>query len=139
MPGDIPEHIRMDRGTYNHVIVYTTPLSGQSQDCPPGRRGGPPGDQGRPDQPGPPDDRGRPEEPGRQSCPGNGASLGHSEDESGSVIPPGQSGFIDLAGRESPHHQDQLDLYVGWDFKPMPLTLEEALAGATSDTTITRP
>jgi penicillin G amidase len=55
------------------------------------------------------------------------------------VIPPGQSGFIDLAGRESPHYEDQLDLYVDWGFKPMPLTLEEALADATGDETISRP
>lgn len=65
-------------------------------------------------------------------------TLGHSESEAGSVIPPGQSGFIDLAGRESPHYEDQLALYVEWRFKPMPLTLDGALAQATSDRTIAR-
>jgi hypothetical protein len=56
----------------------------------------------------------------------------------GSVIPPGQSGFIDQLGREDPNYESQLDLYVEWRYKPMPTTLEGALALATSDQTITR-
>lgn len=89
LPGDVPDHIAMDRGTYNHVVVYQTPPTGS---------------------------------PG----------LGHAASRAGSVIPPGQCGFIDLAGRECPHYRDQLDLYVDWRYKPMPLSLREARAGAES-------
>lgn len=95
LPGDVADHIAMDRGTYNHVVVY---------------KGGPALD----------------------------GPLGQAASEAGSVIPPGQNGFVDLLGREGPHFEDQLALYVGWTYKPMPLTLEEALAIAESDVTLTR-
>jgi acyl-homoserine lactone acylase PvdQ len=94
-PGDVPDHISMDRGTYNHVVEY----------------------QDRPARTGP---------------------LGQSRSKAGSVIPPGQSGFIDLAGRESEHYEDQLALYVGWTYKPMPLTYADALRLAESETVIRR-
>ncbi|HVM20357.1 MAG TPA: penicillin acylase family protein [Egibacteraceae bacterium] len=39
---------------------------------------------------------------------------------SGSIISPGQSGFINQAGQQSPHYEDQHELYAGWQYKPMP-------------------
>jgi hypothetical protein len=94
-PGDVADHIQMDRGTYNHIVAYLNP-------------------------------------PG-------GTALGNAESTAGSVIPPGQSGFINQLGQEDSNYESQLDLYTEWRYKPMPTTLEEALAVATSDETITRP
>jgi penicillin amidase len=94
-PGDVVDHIFMDRGTYNHVIEYLTRPAGRG--------------------------------------------LGNSEIKAGSVIPPGQSGFLPPQGQESPHYEDQLSLYVEWRYKPMPMTLEEANAEKESEETITRP
>jgi penicillin amidase len=94
-PGDVADHIQMDRGTYNHIVAYLNPPSG--------------------------------------------TELGNADSMAGSVIPPGQSGFINQLGQEDPNYESQLDLYVEWRYKPMPTTLEEALAVATSDQTITRP
>jgi hypothetical protein len=86
----------MDRGTYNHVVVYTSPPSGTGV-------------------------------------------LGESGVEHGSVIPPGQSGFISLVLlQEDAHYQDQSPLYLEWKYKPMWMTLEEALADAESEITISR-
>lgn len=92
-PGDVPDHILMDRGTYNHVIEYLTVPSGQG--------------------------------------------LGNSDVKAGSVIPPGQNGFINPAGIEGSHFEDQLALYIEWKYKPMPITLEEALAVKETEETIT--
>ena len=94
-PGNTPDHVRMDRGTYNHIVAYLD----------------------RPALAGP---------------------LGQSRDRSGSVIPPGQSGFINAAGVESPpaypvltcpvgHYRDQFALYTGWTYKPMPLTTADVV------------
>jgi penicillin amidase len=94
-PGDVADHIEMDRGTYNHVIVYGDPPSGSG-------------------------------------------SLGDSGSEAGSVIPPGQSGFINIFGEESAHYEDQLELYVNWTYKPMPMSLDEAKAVGESEIVITR-
>ena len=93
-PGDVPDHILMDRGTYNHVIEYLTAPSG--------------------------------------------SGLGRGAVKEGSVIPPGQSGFINPGGLEAPHYEDQLELYIKWNYKPMPMTLEEALLVKESEETITR-
>jgi penicillin amidase len=95
-PGDIPEHIEMDRGTYNHVVAYLDPPSGST-------------------------------------------AIGDSRSKAGSVIPPGQSGFIDLAGQEGPHYEDQLALYEEWRYKPMPLTLTAAVRLSESVTTLAYP
>jgi penicillin G amidase len=76
-PGDVRDHIEMDRGTYNHVVVYV----------------------GEPASSGP-----------------------RTRVHAGSVIPPGQSGFIDPLGREDRHYEDQLVLYETWRYKPMPLS-----------------
>ncbi|HVL88843.1 MAG TPA: penicillin acylase family protein [Actinomycetota bacterium] len=94
-PGNVPNHIRMNRGTYNHLVLYLDPPSGSG-------------------------------------------ILGESRAEHGSVISPGQSGFINLLGQEARHSRDQFDLYVQWRYKPMPMTLAESLALAESDITITR-
>lgn len=94
-PGDTPDQIRMNRGTYNHLVAYLDP---------PTRTG----------------------------------VLGESRVEAGSVIAPGQSDFIDLTGRESPHYRDQFKLYQEWRYKPMPMTLAEARAVAESETVLTR-
>jgi penicillin amidase len=95
-PGDIPEHIQMDRGTYNHIVQYLRR---------PARRRG----------------------------------LGLIPAKAGSVIPPGQSGFISPEGQEDPHFQDQLELYVQWRYKPMPLTLRELARHTASTTTLIYP
>ncbi len=92
-PGDVVDHIAMDRGTYNHVIEYLRPP--------------------------------------------RGVGLGNSKVEAGSVIPPGQNGFISPLGAEGAHFEDQLALYVEWTYKPMPMTLAEALAVKESEETIT--
>jgi penicillin amidase len=89
-PGDVPDHIEMDRGTYNHVIEYLTRASAVR-------------------------------------------SLGGSRVRAGSVIPPGQSGFVNQAGQEAEHFEDQLDDYVNWTYKPMPLSMGE-LEGQTEST-----
>ncbi|HVL32338.1 MAG TPA: penicillin acylase family protein, partial [Actinomycetota bacterium] len=94
-PGNVPNHIRMNRGTYNHLVTYLDPPSGSG-------------------------------------------TLGESRTDAGSVIAPGQSGFIDLTGKESPHSRDQFDLYVQWRYKPMPMTLAEARAVAESEVVIAR-
>ena len=95
LPGDVADQIEMDRGTYNHVVVYKDPPSGSG-------------------------------------------ILGESASEAGSVIPPGQSGFISLLLQEDPHYEDQAALYLEWRYKPMPLTIEEARAVAESEITLTR-
>lgn len=94
-PGNVPNHIRMNRGTYNHLVAYLDPPSGSG-------------------------------------------SLGASRVDAGSVISPGQNGFMDALGREGPHYRDQFDLYVQWRYKPMPMTLTEARLVAESETVITR-
>jgi hypothetical protein len=52
-------------------------------------------------------------------------ALGGSQVRAGSVIPPGQSGFVNQAGQESEHFEDQLDDYVNWTYKPMPMSMAE--------------
>jgi penicillin amidase len=94
-PGNLPNQTRMNRGTYNHIVLYLDP-------------------------------------------PTDSGVLGASRTVAGSVISPGQSGFINLLGQEARHARDQFDLYVQWRYKPMPMTLGEALAVAESDITITR-
>ncbi len=64
--------------------------------------------------------------------------IGRSGVEAGSVIPPGQNGFINLAGQESAHFEDQAPLYLEWRYKPMPMTLDEVLSLMESEQTITR-
>jgi len=86
-PGDVPDHIEMDRGTYNHVVEYL---------------------------------RGR-------------------DVRAGSVIPPGQSGFVNQAGQEDAHFEDQLDLYLNWTYKPMPLTGGEFEGEVESTETLPNP
>ena len=68
-----------------------------------------------------------------------GGPLGRSASKAGSVIPPGQSGFIDLLGQEAPHSDDRFALYLEWRFKPMPTTLAEALAVQESEIVLVRP
>jgi hypothetical protein len=67
-----------------------------------------------------------------------GRALGTASVQAGSVIPPGQSGFINFMGQEDGHCRDQAALYVGWRFKPMPMTLPEALALKESVTVLQR-
>ena len=95
-PGDVADHIEMDRGTYNHVVEYLTRASQVT-------------------------------------------SLGGSRVHAGSVIPPGQSGFVSQAGEESPHFEDQLDDYINWTYKPMPMSLEELESQTESTETIPVP
>lgn len=95
LPGDVEDLIEMDRGTYNHVVVYTDAPTGSNV-------------------------------------------LGLSGSEAGSVIPPGQSGFVNLLLQEAPHYEDQLALYLEWRYKPMWLSIEEARADAESEITLTR-
>lgn len=110
MPGDIPEHIYMDRGTYNHVVAYLDPPSNE---------------------------RGKSIRRGQGGAGKDQTPLGLSRVHAGSVIPPGQSGFINLAGQEDRHFQDQLDLYVTWLYKPMPLAFDDAMRLATRVETLT--
>jgi penicillin amidase len=93
-PGDVEDHIAMDRGTYNHIISYTDP-------------------------------------------PAAGVPLGASSVAAGSVIPPGQSGFVSPTGQEDEHFEDQLPLYTGWRYKPMPMSAGEVQAQQESTETVT--
>lgn len=95
LPGDVADLIEMDRGTYNHVVVYTDAPTGSEV-------------------------------------------IGLSGSQAGSVIPPGQSGFVSLLLQEDPHYEDQLALYLDWRYKPMPLSIEEARENAESEITLTR-
>ncbi len=95
LPGDVDDLIEMDRGTYNHIVVYTDPPTGSDV-------------------------------------------LGLSGSEHGSVIPPGQNGFVSLLLQEGPHYEDQLALYLEWRYKPMWLSIEEARGDAESEITLTR-
>jgi penicillin G amidase len=92
-PGDVEDHIAMDRGTYNHIVAYLNP-------------------------------------------PAATGPLGQSASEAGSVIPPGQSGFVSPTGQEDRHFEDQLPLYVHWRYKPMPLLPDEVQGEAESTTTL---
>jgi penicillin G amidase len=51
-----------------------------------------------------------------------------------SIISPGQSGFIDQAGRQDPHYEDQHELYGSWQYKPMPLREADVAALGDADT-----
>ena len=52
---------------------------------------------------------------------------------------PGQNGFVNQGGQEGDHFEDQLDDYVNWTYKPMPLSLG-ALENQTESTeTIPNP
>ncbi|MFY9586143.1 MAG: penicillin acylase family protein, partial [Actinomycetota bacterium] len=62
--------------------------------------------------------------------------IGAARVHAGSVIPPGQSGFVNILGQEAPHYEDQAILYLEWRYKPMPMTLEEALALKESEEVI---
>ncbi len=95
IPGDVRDHIDMDRGTYNHIVAYQTPPTGTGV-------------------------------------------LGEAVAKAGSVIPPGQSGYIDLTGQEDAHYEDQLELYEEWRYKPMPMTLDQARGLAESEVVLTR-
>ncbi len=70
--------------------------------------------------------------------PASSGPVGASRAHAGSVIPPGQSGFINLLGEEAPHYEDQAILYLEWRYKPMPMTLAEALALMESEEVISR-
>lgn len=93
IPGDPADTQEMDRGTYNHLVLYLNEPSG--------------------------------------------VGLGNSAVEAGSVISPGQNGFIGLLG-EGPHSRDQLPLYNEWRYKPMPMSLAETLAVAESQIELDR-
>lgn len=109
-PGDVRDHIEMDRGTFNHIVAYQTePTVGPAD--PQARQAG--------------DEV-------------NYGTLGLAVDKAGSVIPPGQNGYISITGQEGDHYEDQLDLYEQWRYKPMPMTLEEARDLAESETTLER-
>lgn len=71
--------------------------------------------------------------------PSRAGVLGAASREAGTVVPPGQNGFVNLRGVEGPHFQDQHDNYVNWKYKPSPMTLAEARAVAESEVTLTRP
>lgn len=53
-----------------------------------------------------------------------------------SIISPGQSGFIDAAGRPSAHYEDQHELYASWRYKPMPLRRHDVRALGDSVVTV---
>jgi hypothetical protein len=59
------------------------------------------------------------------------------------VIPPGQSGFINitdfLTGHRGPHIYDQLPLYETWQYKPMLYRCSQILDVAESIKTLTYP
>jgi penicillin amidase len=47
--------------------------------------------------------------------------------EAESIISPGQSGFINQAGQQDPHYEDQHELYDSFTYKPMPLAEDDVL------------
>ena len=60
--------------------------------------------------------------------------LGKDRVRGWNVVPPGQSGFVNLQNKTSPHYQDQLDLYVKFEYKPMLFTKQEVEGAAESKT-----
>ena len=57
--------------------------------------------------------------------------------EAESIISPGQSGFINAAGQQDPHYEDQHELYETWRYKPMPLReADVARLGGTEPTVL---
>ncbi len=47
-------------------------------------------------------------------------------------IPPGQSGFVDVTGKESPHYRDQLSMFARYEYKKIPSSRDELLAATHS-------
>lgn len=70
--------------------------------------------------------------------PSGSGKLGEAARQAGNVLPPGQSGFIDLEGVEDKHFQDQLDNYINWKYKPNPMTLAEVCAVMESEFILSR-
>lgn len=62
--------------------------------------------------------------------------LGRATADAGSILPPGQNGHVDQTGQPGPHSADQGPLYANWEYKPMPMTLEEVTDVAESETTL---
>lgn len=48
------------------------------------------------------------------------------------VVPPGQSGFVSLAGERSPHSRDQMEMFASYELKPLAFTRAQVEANATS-------
>ena len=52
-------------------------------------------------------------------------------------IPPGQSGFVDLNGKESPHFRDQLSMFSRYEYKKIPSSRDDLLSANHSITKLT--
>lgn len=48
------------------------------------------------------------------------------------VVPPGQSGFVSIDGKRSPHSTDQMPMFADFELKPLAFTRQQAEAQATS-------
>ncbi|HEX9766648.1 MAG TPA: penicillin acylase family protein, partial [Nitriliruptorales bacterium] len=57
--------------------------------------------------------------------PSSSGVLGESRAESCSINTPGNSGSITIGGGESPHFDDQLEMYSRWQWKSLPLGRDE--------------
>jgi penicillin amidase len=74
--------------------------------------------------------------------------VGTDTSQSASAIPPGQSGYLSVPdlldivlnhGQGPVHMRDQLPLYVGFQFKPVPVTEAQAAALSGAPTTLVVP
>lgn len=55
------------------------------------------------------------------------------------AIPPGQSGFVAPGGIPDEHTADQMEMYLKFDFKPVPFSTKDVKAGAVSETSLLMP
>ena len=62
--------------------------------------------------------------------------FGNTRQQAGSVVPPGQSGFVNLKGEAHSNSNDQLEMYRGFEYKPILLTIEEVNSRTISETVL---
>ncbi|HEX9889853.1 MAG TPA: penicillin acylase family protein [Nitriliruptorales bacterium] len=65
--------------------------------------------------------------------PDGGREFGAARTVACSVLTPGNSGFMNVALETGPHYQDQVDLYVDWEFKRFALTDDEVTLAVAPD------
>jgi penicillin amidase len=62
--------------------------------------------------------------------------VGDGEMRAENVLPPGESGYLAPDGARSPHYDDQLDLFLDFEYKPLRFTDGEVAAATQSTRTL---